>query len=125
MNDLLLWRLLRAGSFEPAEIAPLLRDLAGLSLAERTPFFGLLPVALEHADPTVREAAVTALGGAHGRLALQRLVAALGDAAAPVRAAAVEALRASLHNHDGARWAHVLFHPQADVRLAGIASGKD
>ncbi len=125
MNDLLLWQLLRSGPLEAGPLVPLLHDLAQLPLAQRRPFLGLLPRALAAPDPAVRAASASALAGARGRLGLQQLVNALNDPGPSVRLAAVEALRISLAGHDGPRWAHVLFHPQADVRLAGLADDKE
>ena len=103
MRDLHLWRLLQRPTPDPAEVAPLLADLADLPLAERAPFFGLLQRPLEHADAGLRRAALRALGGATGRPAIQRFVHALGDADESVRQAAVAALRLSVADSDWAR----------------------
>jgi hypothetical protein len=120
MQDLLLWRTLRRRRFASTEVLSLLRELAQASFLERLPFFGLLPPALTHIDPEVRAAAVSVLRGAKGRLALQRLVAALHDPELPVRLAAVESLREALQDGDWPRWVHVLFHPDLEVRTAGV-----
>ncbi len=119
MQDLLLWRLLRAPTLKVETLTPLLRGLAGLPLSERLPFLGLLPRALKHPDANLREAAVAALVEATGPQAIQQLVAALDDPAPPVRRAAVEALRRSVL-FDVNRWIHALFHPDAEVRRAAV-----
>jgi hypothetical protein len=119
MKDLLLFRLLRAPELDPAALAPLLDELAGLPVAGRFPFLGLLPRALAHADPGLRAAALRALAGADGRAAFLLLIGALADADPGVRRAAVEALRASSLGHP-ARWVHALYHPLPDVRRAAI-----
>lgn len=121
MRDLHLWRLLRARSFEPTVIIPLLKELAGRPLAERLPFLGLLPPALQHTNAAVRAAAVPVLAGARGRLALHHAIAALQDDDPAVRLAAVDALHECVRGDDTARWAHVMFHPDAAVRGAGLA----
>jgi hypothetical protein len=121
MRELHLWRLLRDRIFDPAEIIPLLKELAGRPLAQRMPFLGLLPSALEHADPAVRAAAVPVLAGARGRLALHQAIAALHDNDQAVRLAAVDALHECVRGDDTARWAHVMFHSDPDIRAAGLA----
>lgn len=124
MRDLHLWRLLQRRPLDPTAVAPLLRQLADRGLDDRLPFLGLLAPALSHDDAAVREAAVRALGGATGRLALRPIVHALADADAVVRTAAVEALRASVATDDPLCWVHVLFHPNADVRLQALSEDK-
>src|SRR4051794_3270773 len=114
MKDLLLFRLLRAPELDPPALAPLLDELAGLPVAERFPFLGLLPRALAHPEPVLRAAALRALAGADGRAAFLLLIGALADVDPGVRRAAVEALRASSLGHP-ARWVHALFHPLPDV----------
>jgi hypothetical protein len=119
LDDLRLFRLLREPTLDAGAIVPLLRELAELRVAERVPFFGLLERALTDGDAELRRAAARALGGANGVLAFRRLVTALADEASAVRAAAVEALRASSDGQP-ARWAHVVFHSREDVRRAGL-----
>jgi hypothetical protein len=119
MQDLLLWRLLRAPTLKPSLLTPLLRELAALSVEERFPFLGLLPRALRHADADLREAAVLVLRDATGPHALHHLVAALDDPVPAVRRAAVAALRTAVAP-DPPRWAHALFHPDAEVRVAAV-----
>src|ERR1700730_9905310 len=104
MRDLLLWRLLGEDPLPPARVTPLLRELAGLPLRDRFPFFGRLPRALNHPDVSLRAAAASALSGAHGPLGWPWLVAALNDPAEEVRLAAVEALRESASQVDPFRW---------------------
>src|SRR4051794_13007718 len=111
MRDLHLWRSLKDRSYTPEEIIGPLRELASWPLHERLPFLGFLgaaagpananfwsafasarndspirqPVPLVHPNPEVRAAALAALGGAQGRLALQQIIAALNDADRSVR----------------------------------------
>lgn len=120
MRDLHLWRLLQSGTLDPAELTPLLTELAELSLAERVPFQGLLGPVLAHPDAELRRLGLRALAGVAGRLGLQRLVQALGDAEETVRREAVEGLRQSVLGKDWARWVHVLFHPDPIVRAQAI-----
>jgi hypothetical protein len=121
MRDLHLFRLLQAPTLDPDEVVPLLDALGDWPLVDRVAYLGLMPAALGHADPAVRIAALIVLVGATGRPALQRIVLALNDPDLGVRLAAVEALRGSVHGHDWARWAHVLFHPDPEVRRASLA----
>src|SRR5262245_11638669 len=120
MRDLDLWRRLQQYDFAAPEVAAGLRELAGWPLAERWPFLGFLPGLLRDPDPELRCAAVAALGGARGFLAVKLLAATLYDTHPDVRTAAVEALRASAEN-DGARFTHALFHADAAVRRAAVA----
>jgi hypothetical protein len=115
MNDLRLWRLLQQDDPAAAELTPLLRELAALSLRERLPFLGLLPRALGHADAEVRAAAAACLRQAGGALAFRQLVRVLHAPEPVVRLAAAEALREAAAN-DPPRWAHALFHPDAATR---------
>lgn len=120
MNDLALWRCLRDDHTDAAMLAAALRELATQAPADRASCLGLVLPYLEHADPAVRAAAVTALGGASGWPAFRALVAALNDAAEEVRQAGVEALRLSALD-DPTRWGHALFHANAAVRAAACA----
>lgn len=117
MKDVVLWRLLQEEHPPTEALTPLLRALAVLSYEERLPFFGLLQRVLNHADATVRAAAVAALGGAAGLNAMQGIVDRFDDAEPAVREAAVAALGASARN-DPARWSHAYFHPDPVVRRA-------
>ncbi len=125
MRDLYLWRLLQEPNFPPGEVVALLQQLAELSLLDRLAYLGLMPGLAQHADPAVRAAALGVLAGATGRPALQRIVLGLGDAEPAVRRSAVEALRASVLGQDWARWAHVLFHPDPEVRRAALAPDRE
>jgi Mg-chelatase subunit ChlD/HEAT repeat protein len=121
MNDLQLWKWLRAATLGP-RLAEELRGLARLPLHQRTAFLGTLDRALLHPEPEVRAGAVLCLGGASGILAWKRLVACLKDPAPTVRRAAVEALWHSAHV-DPARWIHALFHLDAGVRAQALEQG--
>ncbi|HZO17201.1 MAG TPA: hypothetical protein VFB62_28180 [Polyangiaceae bacterium] len=116
MRDVVLFESLRAGAPEPDELVRMLEELARLTLEERVPLFGVLP--LGHHDARVRRAAMTALAGANGRLAMAAMLAALDDDDREVRLAAVEAWR-SLRDQP-MRWAHVVFHRDPDVRRAAL-----
>src|SRR5256885_736915 len=72
MRDLSLWRLLQSPALDPAEVAPLLRQLAGLPLQQRAAFLGLLPPLLAHPDAALRAAALAPPAGA--AVAARRLV---------------------------------------------------
>src|SRR5262249_31955692 len=78
---------------------------------------GMRPPLLAPPHPGLRAAALRPLAGAAGRPALQRIGHALNDPERQVRLAAVEALRESVNGRDWARWVHVMFHPDPDVRL--------
>jgi hypothetical protein len=120
MHDLLLWRLLRHRRYQAEELLPLLDEFAQWPLDLRRPFLGFLPPAAVHLDGKVRRAAVNALRGARGTLALRLLITALNDPDADVCQAAVGSLRESTLGGDWARWAHVLFHPDAALRRAAV-----
>jgi hypothetical protein len=116
MHDLLLWRYLRQSTPRAAaDLVPLLEELAGRSVRQRMPFFGILDGALIHPDATVRAAAQSVLGGAQGIPVWRWLVAGLRDVHLDVRLAAVKGLRASAA-FDPARWVHAVFHPDPEVR---------
>src|SRR5262249_4117672 len=95
MQDLLLWRLLLAPTFQVEAGTPLVEPLADLPLYQRPPFLGLLPRLLKPPDMRLRAAAVLALREASGPLAFRQILAALDDPEPSVRRAAVEALRKS------------------------------
>src|SRR5687768_11071404 len=122
MRDLLLWRLLEDEAADAGELASLLGELAKFPLRERFPFLGRLAPALEHAEPQVRAAAFGILSGNGGLPAWRWLVRGLHDSAPAVRLAALEALRESASG-DPPRWAHALFHNEAEIRTAAL-SGK-
>ena len=117
MRDLELWRSLHDGTVTAAQ----LRALAELPVARRAPFFThVVQLADGAPDPALRAAALTAIGGARGVPAVEALVAALDDADAEVRAAALESLRQTGRDAPY-RLTHALFHPDVDVRRAALA----
>ena len=119
MEDLLLWRLLDDENADPAQLADLLSRLARRPLSQRVPYFSRMVWTLQHANPTLRAAAVRTLSGAYGPYAWRHLIAALDDCDPTVQMAAVEALRRS-STADAARFAHALFHRDPNVRRAAI-----
>ena len=121
MRDLLLWRLLRDDTGDSVELVRLLEQLAKIPVGRRFAFLGWLEGALSHESAEVRAAAVAALSGVGGQPGLKMLVAALDDESAAVRRTAVESLRRSAESQPG-RWAHVVFHPRADVRAAALSA---
>ncbi len=124
MNDLHLWQLLqRPARAYPEEVAQEIRALAALPVEHRLAFLGLLEPLLTHSQPAIRAAALTALGGAHGIPAWQRLVAGLNDPAPTVRQAAVEALHRSAA-YDQARFIHAYYHPDPMVRAQAVSLGQ-
>src|SRR5690606_26208078 len=96
-----------------------LRALGTLPLVDRAPYLGVLECALIDAREVVRIGALRALAGANGRPAFRALLRALGDESAAVRQAAVESFAVSAQRQP-ARWVHLLFHPEPDVRRAAI-----
>lgn len=123
MRDLLLFARLWEGADDPASVVASLHELAQRPIARRVPWFAALAPALAHREPRLRAAALHALRGADGRMALAAFVAGLDDDDGGVREAAVSALR-ELIPRDPLRWAHVVFHPRADVRRAALAIGE-
>lgn len=118
MRDVQLWwRLHDAPGPDQVEE---LEQLAELPLRDRSPFIGLIAPLLSQEHVGLRRAAVRALSGARGVVGIRALVDALSDPEESVRLAAVESLR-EVSKAEPARWAHVLFHPRADVRKAGLA----
>ena len=118
MRDVQLWwRLHDAPGPDQVEE---LGQLAELPLRDRSPFIGLVAPLLTHEDVGLRRAAVRVLSGARGVVGMRALVDALSDPEESVRLAAVESLR-EVSLSEPARWAHVVFHPRADVRSAGLA----
>lgn len=115
MDDLGLFRALRAGDAPAETLAPLLEELAELTLRERAPFLGWLDAALSHDDPRVRGAAVGAMRQAVGHRAFRALVRALDDRDESVRQRAVQSLHGSAVAQPE-RIAHAVFHERADVR---------
>jgi hypothetical protein len=116
MRDLELHRRLVAGTVTAAELAP----LAAWPMSRRAAFLRWLAPLAAHADPEMRAAALGALAGARGINGVRAIVRALDDGAESVRAAAVDALRATAAGAPY-RFAHALFHPNAEVRRAALA----
>src|SRR5690349_4546355 len=117
MRDLDLWRRLRDRVVTPDE----LRTLASWTLARRGPYLGGIAALVEHDDPAMRAGAVLALSGARGYPGVVAIVRRLDDADEGVRAAAVAALAATARDAP-ARYAHAVFHPRAEVRLAALGA---
>lgn len=124
MRDLEFWRSLRHRQTDLATLAANLREMAEWPLQERLPFLGFFAPLFAHADPAIRAAALSCLTGCYGTPAYELLVGSLNDPETSVREAAVEALRGSLAGGDWARWAHVMFHPRADVRQAAMRADR-
>lgn len=118
MRDVQLWWRLQDEL--DAELLPELEQLAELPLRKRGPFFGLMSPLLSHADARLRRAAIRVLSGTRGMAGVRAVTGALDDPELSVRLAAVEALRATAKD-EPARWAHAIFHPRVDVRLAALA----
>ncbi|MCE9532012.1 MAG: HEAT repeat domain-containing protein [Planctomycetes bacterium] len=125
MNDLAFWQQLRSRQFDDAELPRKLDEMAKWPARERMPFLGFLPPLFRHLNAEVRAAALRCLGECRGMIALEYLVKALQDPEPSVRAAVVETMRLTLNAADWARWAHVLFHPRADVRQAAIRPDRE
>ncbi len=120
MRDLLLFRLLARHEHDDERLPGLLDELTLEPLRERAPFFGPLVelAGSERADAELRRRALAALRGATGRLAIETAVRALDDEALALEALCLLAIVAAA---EPARWAHVVFHPSAAVRAAGLA----
>lgn len=121
MNDVLLWKRLRASVVED-DLAESLQAAARLPLHQRRVFLGLLDRALTHESAKVRAAAVLCFQGAAGVPVWRRLVAALKDSDPLVCKAGVDALRQSARMDPG-RWIHALFHSDDTVREHALALG--
>jgi hypothetical protein len=115
MRDLEVWRRLGLGTATAAD----LRALAAWPLSRRAPYFGRIAPLVEHCDPEIRAAAVESLAGARGVPGVRAIVGRLADLDDRVRAAALTALRVTARDAP-MRYAHALFHPRADVRIAAL-----
>jgi hypothetical protein len=124
MRDVVLFGKLREGARDAEAIVPLLVELSAQPLARRVPLFAALRPALGHAQPAVRAAALGALVGADGALALEAFVSALDDDDERVRHAGLTGL-ALIYPQDPWRWAHAAFHPRPEVRLACLRAPGD
>lgn len=115
MRDLDLWRRLATGSVEPGEIIA----LSIQSLTRRAPYLGGLVALAQHANASLRAAALDALAGVRGVPGVRVLVAALDDDEPTVRAAALRALRTTSLDAPH-RFVHALFHERLDVRRRAL-----
>lgn len=133
MDDLRLWRDLRAWAADPASfpsgdeprLTALVRDLGHMAdhpLEERFTFFPALLALRGCPDARVRARILDMLSGATGRPALQALVEGFDDSHAEVRSAALVAFHRCAR-HDPDRWIHALFHPDPAVRDAALDLG--
>jgi hypothetical protein len=119
VRDLSLFRLLVARAWTDPSLPALLGELAELTARERVPYFASLIELIDAEAPTeLRDAALRALAGAEGYLAVLAIVRQLGTAPEP----ALQALAAASATNP-ARWAHALFHPHDHVRRAAVALG--
>ncbi len=118
--DLQLFDLLVRGDHDDERVAGLLDDLAKEPIRDRAPFFGpLVEIAGdERAATSLRLRALAALRGASGLLSIETAARCLDD-----EALAPEAIHllAFVARSEPARWAHVVFHPSAAIRAAGLA----
>ncbi len=126
MQDILLWRMLTGSATQPDadDLCARIEELARLPLRDRLPFMGLAGDLVFHPSEGVRASALKVLAGSDGLGALRCLVKSLDDACETVRQIAVESLSVSVQ-HDPSRFAHALFHPQADVRRHALAKIPD
>src|SRR5512146_2514131 len=115
MRDLDIWRRLRAGTATAAE----LDAVAAWPLGRRAAYLAWIAPLAAHGDATIRAAALRALAGCRGVPGVRAIVAALDDELAEVRAAAVAALRTTAREAH-VRYAHALFHPRVETRLAAL-----
>jgi hypothetical protein len=120
MRDLELFRRLQDGPIGP-ELAGDLHALGAWPLHRRLAWLGLIVPIVEHEDPQLRFAALTALAGARGMEAMRAIVSALDDEELAVRLTAVRALQRSVADAQPWRMVHALFHPRPDVRKAALA----
>lgn len=112
--------MLGATELDPHALAPRLAELRALEPVERAPILGRMKPCFAHPSAELRTAALEALVGCDGPLALDAIVHALGDGDARVCETAVRALSA-LAEREPARWAHALFHPRPEVRRLALA----
>jgi hypothetical protein len=119
VRELVLWRHLEAGQYTPDVLAATVA--AAKDEQVRATLVGHADALCEHTEPAARRAGLALLGGTTGIAGLRRIVAALADADADVRATAVEALARSAVTAP-MRFAHALFHARADVRMLAVAA---
>src|SRR5258706_15659881 len=116
MRDLDLWRRLGIAAVAPADLLA----IAGWSLARRAPYVGGIVRLVDHDDVAIRAAALRVLAGVRGVPGVRAIVAGLADPEESVREAALHALRETARTAPS-RYAHALFHPRVEVRLAALA----
>ena len=120
-NDLALFWASSEGCVLPAAAARrALAQVARRPLAERVPALAVLGPYLAHEDAEVRAASLRVLAGARSREAFARLIAGCEDPCPTVRDAAFDAFEESARNQP-LRWAHLLVHPDAEVRRGALA----
>ncbi len=119
MLDVTIFQALHRGETSAPDFDVALAALGALPLADRAPYLGVLECALVAPSERVRVGALRMLAGANGRPAFRALLRALADESAEVRQAAVESFAVSALRQP-ARWVHLLFHPEAEVRSAAI-----
>lgn len=129
MQDILLWELLRkdprlSREEDLARAKPLLRELSELPPQDRLAFFAPIASLLAHQDPELRTAALLALNGAAGPLALDHLTAAFDDTDLDTARNAVQSFCESIRS-DADRLIHALFHPRAEIRRTALSECVD
>ncbi|HKE15969.1 MAG TPA: vWA domain-containing protein [Kofleriaceae bacterium] len=115
MHDLQIWHRLKSATAGPADLLA----LAAWPLSRRAPYLDRIAALAGAADPAMVAAALRALAGARGAVGVRAIVEALGHGDDGVRAAALDALRATAREAP-CRFAHALFHERADVRRAAL-----
>ena len=96
-----------------------LLELASWTLQRRAPYLGKLLALADSADPELRAAVLRVLAGARGVAGVRAIVRGLAAPEPAVRAAALDALRATARDAP-ARYAHAIFHPSVEVRRAAL-----
>jgi len=125
MKDLILWQELRKEHPDEQLLEGLLLDLAQEPPTFRMPFLGFLDHILTHPNSALRAAAVRCLAGATGEPAFRGLLRALNDPDPEVQQAAVDALDCSTFKQFFAKWVHVLFHHNPNIRKAAAKCSLD
>ncbi len=116
MRDLELWRRLTAGDAAPADLLA----LAAWPVDRRAPYLAAIEPLARHPDAEMRAAALSALAGVRGVAGVRAIVGGLEHEDEAVRAAALDALRATARDAPS-RFAHALFHPRPEIRRAALA----
>ncbi|MGE0789862.1 MAG: HEAT repeat domain-containing protein [Sandaracinaceae bacterium] len=120
MRDLILYRMLGEPELDVDALVPALEAIDAIPVARRAPWVGRLARARSHPDARLRAAAVRALRSVGGVLGVRAMVDALHDGDPGVRAAACDAL-ASIVDRQPLRIAHLVFHPDPEVRRRSLA----